>query len=135
MLVLTSFVTWLTASPNARRTGGWDRIAANVAAAAQPADAIFFAPPWAQAPFVIRYHGPSLPLYGAESFASYYYEGGRPFTVNEFAYPALQRHLTTGGRAWIVWDRLYGVRPSGIDGFVIEEWEYGTTGLLLIAAP
>ena len=132
LLAVGGLAYWLTMAPNPRRMGGWHELAAQVAAQAHPGDAVFFAPPWARAPFVVQYDGPPLTLYGAESFAGYYYDGGRPFAANEFELAALQRQLARGGRAWVVWDKIYGVRPQGLDGLTVEETRYGSTGLLLV---
>lgn len=123
---------WLTMAPNPRRQGAWDVIAAQVAALAQPGDAVFFAPPWARAPFVVQYKGAPLQLYGAESFVGYYYDGRRPFVEGEFEGEAMRRHVAAGGRAWVVWDRIYGLRPGAVEGLAVEEWSYGSTGLLLV---
>jgi hypothetical protein len=104
-----------------------------VAARAAPGDALFFAPPWAQAPFLIQYHGPELQLHGARSFVGYYHEQGHPFDPATFETAALREQLATGDRAWIVWDRIYGARPSIPAGCSVEEQRYGTTTLLLVS--
>src|SRR5262249_59694088 len=108
-LVALSAAYCFTVKPSKQRLGGWDKIAQRVEEQAQQGDAVFFAPPWAQAAFVAQYDGAQLPLYGANSFAEYYYEQGHAFnqTIDE---PALQDQLQRGRRAWVVWDHIYAIR-------------------------
>ncbi len=105
-----------------------------VEARARPDDALVFAPPWAQAAFLVQYSGRPLALYGAASFAGYYYEQGNPFTQT-LDLPSLEAHLRRGKRAWIVWDRIYAVRPEVPAGHTVEEERYGSTSLLLVTPP
>lgn len=132
-IVLCSAIFAFTMAPNPRRQGGWDVMARQVAEQATINDAVFFAPPWAQAPFVVQYTGRPLPLYGARSFVEYYYEQGNPFVETAFERAALDAQLQAGRRAWIVWDRIYGARPPVPDGSRIDEWRYGTTTLVLVS--
>lgn len=131
LMVVLSAVYSFTQKQNLRRTTGWDRIAATVTAEAAPGDAIFFAPPWAQAAFTVQYDGTPLPLYGAEDFAGYYHERGNPFG-QDIDLPALEAHLAQGQRAWIAWDRIYAHRPILPAGVDVEEQQLGSTTILLV---
>jgi hypothetical protein len=129
-IVVLSAIYCFSARPNTRRLGGWDALARQVEAQARPGDALFFAPPWAQAAFTVQYAGPPLPSYGASSFAEYYLDQGHPFTET-LASAALDQHLRNGRRAWIVWDHVYAARPP-TGGGVVQEYAFGSTSLLLV---
>jgi mannosyltransferase len=129
-VVVLSAVYCFSARPNVRRLGGWDTIARQVEAQAQSGDALFFAPPWAQAAFTVQYRGAPLPSYGATSFAEYYLDQGHPFS-RTLEIEALQHQVRSGRRAWIVWDHVYAQRPE-MAGATIQEYRYGSTSLLLV---
>jgi hypothetical protein len=131
-IVALSAIYCFSAKPNVRRLGGWDAMARQVEAQAQPGDALFFAPPWAQAPFVVQYAGAPLPLHGASSFAEYYSDQGNSFDQPIDA-TALDRQLQQGRRAWIVWDHIYAIRPPQIANTTVTEYTFGSTSLLLVA--
>jgi hypothetical protein len=130
-VVALSAIYCFSVKPNVRRLGGWDAMARRVEAQAQPGDALFFAPPWAQAAFVVQYEGVSLPLHGASSFAEYYYERGNSFNQPIDAV-ALERQLQRGQRAWIVWDHVYAAHPPAIANTTVTEYAFGSTSLLLV---
>ena len=131
VLAILSATYALSIRPDSRRSGGWDEIARVVAAQARDGDAVFFAPPYTLASFQVQYAGRPLPLFGAESFAGYYYDRGNAFSQPIDA-TALQAQIDRGARAWIVWDRTY-VRdvPRPADASV-EERAYGSTTLQLV---
>ena len=131
VLVGLSLVQSLVAPPNKPRRSGWWQAADTVAAQAQPGDAVIFAPPWCEPAFTLQYDGPTLPMYGAGSFAAYYYDRGRPYSETLDA-PALAAQLAQHGRAWIVWDRNYARPPELPANVRVEEQSWGTTSVLLV---
>ena len=102
-----------------------------VAAQAHAGDAVFFAPPYTRASFEVQYVGPALPLFGAESFAGYYYDRGNPFSQPIDA-AALQAQLDRGERAWVVWDRTYVREAPRPASPTVERQDFGSTTLLLV---
>jgi mannosyltransferase len=133
-LALCSLAYSLSMAPSMHRQNDWFGLAQQVTAEARPGDAVFFLPPWAQAPFDIQYQGPALPYYGADSFVEYYYFGRRPF-LSAYEETALQEHLAADRRAWIAWDRQYATLPDLIAEHSFTRYDYGSTTLLLIEPP